>query len=373
VNIIYVNSNTKILYSQLWDGNSYSLQNEGVLYVREGLLSDVPRDKCLSPCSLDMRGYTLIPALIDCHLHLSLPTREPANIKKRSTALLESGIFAVRDAGITDGQCFSVQPLTVIHTGQAICKAGCYGANLGHPIASVSEAKIMVDMLYHQGVRQIKVIASGIFSFTHYGELCNPTFTASELRAIVEKAKQYHLPVMAHASGNEAVLNCIRAGVASIEHGYFLSEEALNMMAEQGIAWVPTLTPVAAQLQDESLFSKLSCTQQDTVRRSLERHQTMIALSDQYNVRIAAGTDAGAPGVPHGKSLHTELQLLKECGISTVRVLQAATSEAAAVCGLQLLAGTIKPGKKPYLLAVQGNPLNDLSVINNNTHLLLPS
>jgi imidazolonepropionase-like amidohydrolase len=320
-----------------------------------------------------MRGYTLIPALIDCHLHLSLPTREPANIKKRSTALLEAGIFAVRDAGITDGTCFTIHPLTIIHTGQALSKAGCYGANLGRALTSFNHAEKMVDELYSQGVSQIKVIASGIFSFTRYGELCNPTFTASELHAIVAQAKQYELPVMAHASGNEAVLNCIRAGVASVEHGYFLSEEALSMMAEQGIAWVPTLAPVAAQLLNDSLFSTLSCNQKDTIRRSLERHQKMIALSDRYKVRLAAGTDAGAPGVPHGISLLTELQLLKECGISSLRVLQAATSEAAAVCGLQSVAGTIKPGKKPYFLAVQGNPLDDLSVLNKASHLLLPS
>lgn len=372
MSIIYVNSNANIRFSQLWDGISSFLQNAGILHIRGGIVSDSPGEQTVFQ-SLDMRGYTLIPAFIDCHLHLSLPTREPASIKKRSTVLLESGIFAVRDAGITDGTCFTAYPLTIVHTGQAISKAGCYGANLGRPVTSARDAMNMVDSLYSQGVNQIKVIASNIFSFTRYGELCNPTFTATELCAIVAQAKQYNLPVMAHASGNEAVLNCIQAGVASVEHGYFLSEEALPLMAEQGIVWVPTLAPVAAQLQNDSLFSKLSCKQKDTVRRSLERHQKMIALSDRYNVRLAAGTDAGAPGVPHGKSLLAELQLIKECGISPLRVLQATTSEAATVCGLQSVAGTIQPGKKPYFLAIQGNPLDDLSVISTASHLLLPS
>lgn len=372
MSIIYVSSNANILYSQLWDGISSSIHNAGVLHIRKGMVSDSP-DQILAPQSLDMRGYTIIPAFIDCHLHLSLPTRDLSDIKKRASSLLDNGIFAVRDAGIANNTCYTVHPLTVVHTGQAISKAGCYGANLGHPVSSITEAESMVDELYSQGVSQIKVIASGIFSFNCYGDLCNSTFTASELRIIVKRAKQYKLPVMAHASGNDAVLNCIQAGVTSVEHGYFLSEEALSMMAEQEITWVPTLAPVAAQLQNDSLLSKLSGKQQDTVRRSLDRQQTMIALSSRYNVKLAAGTDAGAPGVPHGESLLTELLLLKECGISTLRVLQAATSEAAAVCGLHAVAGTIKPGKKPYFLAIHGNPLNDLSVFNHNTHLLLPS
>lgn len=373
MSVIYVNSDADILFNQLWDGHSSSLQNAGILYIRAGMVTHTAGDQKTSPQSLDMQGYTLIPALIDSHLHMSLPTNEPEAIKKRSVALIESGIFAVRDAGIASGTCFHTHPLTIVHTGQAISKAGFYGANLGCSVTSVNQAERMVDNLYNQGVNQIKVIASGIFSFTHYGEHCNPTFTASELRAIVVRANQYELPVMAHASGNEAVINCIEAGVSSVEHGYFLSEEALVMMAEKGITWVPTMAPVAAQLHNDSLSAKLSYKQQDTIRRSLERHQAMIALSDQYNVKLVAGTDAGAPGVPHGTSLLTELQLLKKCGISSLRVLQSVTSEAAAICGLQSVAGTIKPGKKPYFLAVQGNPLDDLSVLNENIHLILPS
>lgn len=365
---------TLIYCGLLWDGLSAEAGGPFLLSVQNGLIKAIaPAPPEPFPGALDLSAFTVMPALIDAHVHLAFPEAEGSTPAGNAASYPAAGVAAVRDAGAALFFEPPPPPPLVVSTGQAISKAGYYGANLGLPVTGLIEAEGMVDYLASRGVSQIKVIASGIFSFTTYGEVGQAPFHAAELGVITARARLHNLPVMAHASGDEAVKRCLRAGVHSIEHGYFLSAESLRFMAETGTYWVPTLSPVAARLSDPSLCAALPPPGREVVRRSLERHREMVALADSLGVRLAAGTDAGAPGVPHGRALTEEIRLLASCSLSPARALRAATATAAAVLGLDSEMGQVLPGRRPFLLAAGGNPLADLSALNRIEALLFPS
>ncbi len=372
--LINLPADTHICCGLLWDGLSGEADGPFHLVIRGGRIHEIlPAPTTPVPGSLDFSACTVMPALVDAHVHLAFPESGGTSASKNATAYPAAGVAAVRDAGSASLFGHPPSPPLVVTTGQAISKAGCYGANLGQPVTSLSEAEGMVDYLASLGVGQIKVIASGIFSFTAYGKIGQVPFYAAELAVITARARLYNLPVMAHASGDEAVKRCLRAGVHSIEHGYFLSEESLRAMAASGTFWTPTLAPVAAWLNSPTLFPSLSEHSREVVHRSLERHKEMVALADSLGVRIATGTDAGAPGVPHGSSLKDEIRLLTSCGLSSARALRAATATAAAALGLAGEMGQVLPGFRPYLTVINGNPLADLSSLERVEALLLPS
>jgi len=175
---------------------------------------------------------------------------------------------------------------------------------------------------------------------------------------------------MAHASGDEAVRRCLEAQVTTIEHGYFMSKETLRQLATSEIFWLPTLAPVKAQLADPRLAVKLTPAMYDVIKRSYERHSRLVGEAGALGAKIVAGTDAGAPGVEHGRSLAWEILLLHEAGLPLQTALKAATATAAQACRLTA-SGTLTPGKKPYILAVEGNPLENPAVLQKPVALFL--
>jgi imidazolonepropionase-like amidohydrolase len=355
----------------LWDGLSGKLDGPGTLKIKSGrIFAVMQEDEQLPAC--DFSGFTVMPALIDCHLHLTLPDTGKEQLAAKAARLLASGIATVRDAGAKGLVELSLPPLRVVSTGQAISRSNFYGSHLSTPVHSAADAIKTVDMLASRGVEQVKIITSGIFSFSEYGLVGPAPFTTAELTEIVRRARHHGLPVMAHASGDEAVRRCLQAGVHSVEHGYFLAADTLRLMAEKEIFWVPTLAPVAAWLESATLSGRLDANRQSVVRRSLEQQMKMVGLGAAAGVKIAAGTDAGAPGVEHGPSLLRELELLRESGLTAADTLRSATSVAAAVCGLSAGRGDLTPGKEACLIAVRGNPLADLAVLRDIRQLIVP-
>ena len=370
--IIHLPKDTNILYNSLWDGTSSTTIDLGNLAIRQGLITNKQGTTSPQQPILDLSAYTVIPALIDCHIHIAMPYQSQSSPTSHAQDLLYAGVAAARDAGAYEIGTFLFPPLTIIPTIQAISKKGFYGENLGKSVATVQEAKHMITHLASLGAKQLKVIASGIFSFSRYGQVGPPPFSAAELTSIVQHAAQYGLPVMAHASGDEAVCRCLQAGVHSIEHGYFMQQETLKRLAEQHIHWVPTLAPVAAQLKIATISASLSECEKDTIKRSLDRQMQLVAKARDLGVSIGAGTDAGARGVPHGSSLHDEVSLLHQCGLTAREALMAATSTAAKICRLPDL-GSLEPRKKSVILALSNNPLDDLGALQTPAFLCLPS
>jgi imidazolonepropionase-like amidohydrolase len=244
----------------------------------------------------------------------------------------------------------------VMASGKALRKNGGYGSFLGTGAAPGELAKVMKGLL-KENINQVKVLVSGIVSFKEYSKVGGVQFTLKELEQIVRIAADHGLKVMAHASSDEAVQICIKAGVHSIEHGYFISVDSLKAMADQRIAWVPTVVPVAVQNQglDGSLTAETAVIEH-TYRRQLQ----MIRLAQKLGVILGVGTDAGAVGVQHGTGYLRELQLYQEAGLTAEETLMAATRNGAYIIGMQDSLGVISPGRPAYLLVLEGDILKYL-------------
>lgn len=341
--------------------------------------------------SLD-HGLTLLPALIDAHVHLALDgidfnrareqwddqdawqDRVESDIEK----MLCSGTAAVRDGGDVRGLNLKVKKqnrktgnkLRITATGQAVRMKGGYGSFLGFEYDNVNSISGLVKMIASSGADQLKVVVSGVVSFYQYGMVKGPIMSAKELGIIVEEAHNLGLKVMAHASSAGAVERAARAGVDSIEHGYFVRPETLQLMAEKRIAWVPTIIPVAAQTKRP--FSKLWTAEEiDLVTRTYEEQIGKLKLALEYKVPLGVGTDAGAAGVRHGSGLLEELLLYARGELSNDEILQAATVTNAEIIGLDKDFGALLPGLKASFIAVKGNPIEDLNALETiHTHFI---
>lgn len=341
---------------------------------------------------MDLSDCTILPGLIDCHVHLALDGRDFARsmdrwndppalekeIMEELSATLGQGVLAVRDGGDLRGIGLSLRDKAARDTfawplikssGWAIGKKGKYGSFLG-PGYTAEELIAAVNKLASAGADQIKILVSGVVSFSHYRKVGELQFSEPELALIVKLARDKGLKVMAHASSDEAVGLAMKAGVDSIEHGYFISQDSLETMAEARTAWIPTLAPVASQLKEERRNS-YTPEQLEVIAKTCRRQQKMLAMAATMGVLLGVGTDAGATGVPHGVGYLEELMLYREAGLSEAAILTAATSKGADIAGFQNI-GRIKPGLPACFIAVKGNPLEDLNCLKNIEYLFLP-
>lgn len=336
-------------------------------------------------------GLTVLPGLIDCHVHLALdggnthqgqlrenPLKLKERLQDRLFSDLSHGIVAVRDGGDRDGIGLACRnrihkeelagPI-IMASGKALHKDGGYGSFLGDGVACGELSKALQKCI-REGINQVKVLVSGIVSFTEYGRVGRIQFDLKELEYMVRMAGDHGLKVMAHASSDEAVRLCIKAGVHSIEHGYFISEESLRAMAERKIAWVPTVIPVAVQNRRKPDGSYT--VDKGVVERTYRRQLRMIRRAQQLGVILGVGTDAGATGVRHGAGFYRELQLYREAGLTAEEVLMAATRNGAYIIGMDGRLGVIAPGMPAFLTAIDGDPLHDMEKLSDIKYLIRP-
>jgi len=209
-----------------------------------------------------------------------------------------------------------------------------------------------------------------VVSFYQYGMVKGPIIPKNELGTIVEEAHSQGLKVMAHASSAGAVERAVRAGVDSIEHGYFVRPETLQLMAEKRIAWVPTIIPVAAQTRLP--FQELWTPEEvEVITKTYEEQIGKLKLALELGVPLGVGTDAGAAGVRHGSGLLEELLLYARGELSNRKILQAATVTNAGIIGVENDFGALLPGLKASFIAVKGNPIEDLNALETiRTHFI---
>jgi imidazolonepropionase-like amidohydrolase len=334
---------------------------------------------------ISLSGLTLLPGLIDCHVHFALdghsfqesikrwenPELMEDKLQEELSNFLEYGVVAVRDGSDKAGIGLKAREISnnsscmgpiVYASGFALRKEGYYGTFLGDGISNLGKIKDLIIKLAEKGVDQIKVLASGIVSFKQYEKVGAVQFTLSELKTIVDESHKLGLKVMAHASSDKAVEIATQAGVDSIEHGYFVSDSSLKLMAKKGTYWIPTVVPVHNQTLEPWKFS-FTHEQIGIITKTYSLQLEKIRKASSLGVNLAVGTDAGAMAVPHGKAYYGELELYKKAGLSNLKIIQAATINGARLLGLEKDLGTIESGKLPYLIAVKGNPLEDLHVL----------
>ncbi len=376
-------------------------------YVKKGILSAIRLIPAEMANHLSQPGWRsvslpvrqlLVPSFVDCHLHLALdgvegfrslsaPCSSP-QLLTRLRSLAAAGVLAVRDGGDRFSSAFAAQELSsekkggigplpkIMATGIALFRHGHYGVMLGGKgLDGMDQLENEITRRKEAGAQQLKVILSGLVSLTDPGKVGPLQFSLSELQEIVSLAGAYDLPVMAHASSDAAVRLAVKAGVHSVEHGYFVAVETLKEMAGTGVSWVPTLAPLAAlagrgMLTDRETHAvtkdRAVTKQATTAEPSLDslstpeavlnfivaRHLRMIARAHELGVTMGVGTDGGAPGVTWSGGYWMELALLARAQFSPQELLNLATVNGAKLLGLERERGHIAVGKPPNWLCL---------------------
>lgn len=331
----------------------------------------------------DCGGLTLLPGLVDCHVHLALGGLNFESAlnrwdkeKKLQTHMADtlesfrtSGILAVRDGGDRNmaglaaargARAGDVLPL-IVATGGALRKKGMYGSFLGRDLESMGIKEAVRERL-RAGAGQLKVLVTGTVSFREYGKVGPLQWSREELSFLVTEAHDAGLKVMAHANSVEGTALAVQCGVDSLEHGYFIARETLEQMAGKGIAWIPTIVPVAVQLKAPYRCNH-TLAELAVIERTYRRQQLNVEAARKLGVTVGVGTDAGAPGVRYGASYLEEMKLLVEAGFSPAEVINAATAQGVRILGLENKLGRVMPGLPACLIGVRGNPLADLDVL----------
>jgi len=332
---------------------------------------------------VDLAGHTLLPGLINCHVHLCLgaeadpvrPLRDETPSVTTIRALLraretvEAGVTTVRDLGGRDYVEMAVRRAVnegwapgprILAAGKVICMTGGHGWWIGRETDGPDDARKAVREQLKAGADVIKVIATGGV-MTPGVEPGSSQLTRDEMRAAIDEARKAGRRTAAHAQGSEGISDAVEAGITTVEHGIFLTEEIVARMKARGTYPVATLTAPAAI----SAGGLAAFIPEYAVRKSdavVPAHVASFQLARHTGVAIAAGSDAGTPLNAHG-AYANELELMVKYGMAPLDAIRAATSVAADALGLAGETGRIAPGLAADLLVVAGNPAERIQAL----------
>ncbi|MGM0526249.1 MAG: amidohydrolase family protein [Pseudomonadota bacterium] len=381
----------------VFDSESGELRGEHYIQVEGGEIKQLTQQRPEADEFTDLSSMTCLPGLIDLHVHLdgqSGPqsylnrfTEGPADLalmaQNYGMKTLMAGFTTVRNPGdsynVTIALRDAVNAGTVmgprIYTaGKSLATTGGHADPtngvkddlMGRPspvegvINSSEDAKEAVRQHYKEGADFIKITATGgVLSMASSGE--NPQFTDDELTALIEIADDYNFHVAAHAHGKEGMLRAVRAGVKTVEHGTYMDDEVIAAMKERGTYLVPTILAgkfVAEKAKVDGYFPAVVRPKAAEIGPLI---QQTFAEAYKAGVNIAFGTDSGVSA--HGDNA-LEFQYMVEAGMPEAEAIQAATSVAAGILKSDKL-GVIKEGNLADIVAVKGNPLEDITTLQN--------
>ena len=384
--------------ARLFDGKSNSLVTPGLVIVTGGKISAAGANATI-PAGvevIDLGDVTLLPGFIDAHTHLTamyttdykqaaldslqktIPEQTLDSIVNARVTLM-AGFTTVRDVGshdfidvglrnaIRNGEVPGPRMLVSVHaigtTGGHCDETGYRSGVFGHetgPEQGVAngpdQMRYAVRLAHKYGADIIKTCASGgVLSLAD--DVDTPQLSQEELNALIDEAHALKRKVAAHCHGAEAAKRAIRAGVDSIEHGSFLDEEALDMMKQHGTYYIPTL--MALQGLSEQMQAGMYIP--PAIRLKAEQAMTSLHKTFQKalakNIKIGLGTDAAV--YPHGRN-GEEFHQMVDLGMKPVDALRAGTSVDAELLGLSDKIGSLEAGKSADIVAVPGNPLQDI-------------
>jgi imidazolonepropionase-like amidohydrolase len=371
------------------------LENKSVV-IEETKIKEIADGNVNVPTNveaIDMKGYTILPGLIDTHLHLGWngePDIEVAMLKEllpmaslkayvNARDDLMAGFTTVRalgdrgyldvalkkaiEKGIVDGPRMKV-------AGQPISMTGGHGDMWLAPEVSASGFGVIADGLdemrkaaryqIKMGADFIKLMATGGV-MSEGDEPGSAQLSEEEMKVAIKEAHKAGRKSAAHAQGTEGIKNAVRAGIDSIEHGIFLDEEAIQMMKENGVFLVPTLSAVF-NIKKHGKEAGIPEFAVRKVEQIMERHVESFKMAYKGGVKIALGTDAATPFNKHGENAQ-ELELMVNAGMTPKDAITAATKGGAELLGMEDMVGTLEAGKEADIIAVEGNPLEDVTLL----------
>ncbi len=371
----------------LIDGTGSPVKKDVLICVENGLVSSLefPGPEELSRLGhgefsgFTLESYpasTLLPGLIDCHVHLAMSGKRDQKLRlrqlrnefeqngplihERIEKSLGLGIMAVRDGGDVGGHALRYirqnahSRVLVKCAGKGWRAPGRYGRIIGRTPenGSTLAESIKADCA---PADHVKILNSGINSLSEFGRETAPQFDRDELGEAFRQARGLGRKIMVHANGRLPVEFAVEAGCDSIEHGFFMGEENLKKMADRQIFWAPTAFTMKALSADTAAGAE----QAKTASMILENQLEQMSRARELGVAIASGTDAGSFGVRHGLALAEELKLMIEAGFSVEETIRSATYAGARLLGLDHELGRLCPGMPANFLVVSG-PASDL-------------
>lgn len=328
---------------------------------------------------LNLAGCTVMPGLVNAHVHLTLDGSPDPNASVHRDGMygtaykaaaaaektLRAGVTTIRDLGAPDGMDIALRKAIAAGTvlgprmlasGKCICMTGGHGWDGGFEADGPDEARKGARQQLKAGADVIKLMATGGV-MTPGVEPGSPQLTEEEMRAAIEEAHKAGKRTATHAQGTTGIKNAIRAGIDSIEHGIFLDDETIQMMVDRGVYLVATLV-APYHIVRGGIEAGIPAYAVEKSKRVIDSHVASFDKARRAGVKIAAGTDAGTPLNAHG-TLALEVELMVKAGMPVVDALRAATLTSAACLGLEDQIGSITAGKYADLLAVKGDPLAD--------------
>jgi imidazolonepropionase-like amidohydrolase len=389
---------TVIRSGKLVDVDAGRVLTNQMLLVRGGKIEAVGENLPVSAGAtvIDLSKMTVLPGLIDCHTHLAdAGDDEPLHVLQRTSAetayaaipnarlTLLAGFTTVRDVGVY--RAFNDVALRDaiakgIVIGPRMFVAGAYitiseGAGAMTGLApdmqlpwdlhygeanSPWEVRQKVRELAHRGADHIKILATGAV-LTHGSNPKSVEFTPEELQAAVDEACNFGLRVEAHAHAAEGIKNAIRAGVASVEHATLIDDEGIALAKGHGTYLDMDIYDEEC-IQDKAKANKEPADFLEHDRGLGELHRQNFAKAVRAGVKMSFGTDAGV--CPHGINAR-QFAFMVKYGMTPMQAIQSATKSAADLLGKSDLLGSLQPGKYADIIAVSGDPLENIRVLEN--------
>ncbi len=377
---------------KVYKNQSVRISGNKIIAVEKGFI-----EKLDNEILLDLKSKTLMPGLMDMHVHISGEINKTSYSERffmsSADSALRGSVFAKRtlDAGFTTVRDLGdLAPGVVVSLRKAIDKGYIQGPRIyaaGKSIATTGghadptnglrselmgdpgpkqgvingpeDAMKAVRQRYKEGSDVIKLtVTGGVLSLAKSGS--NPQFTQEELNAIVKAAKDYDFVVAVHAHGAEGMKRAVLAGVDSVEHGTYMTNEVMRLMKKKGTYYVPTITAGKWVAEKAAIDDYYPAIVQPKAAAIGPVIQNTFGKAYKKGVKIAFGTDAAV--FPHGLN-GREFKYMNEAGMPAIETIQSATLNAAKLLRIEDELGSIKVGKLADLVAVDGDPLKDLSLM----------
>ena len=390
--IIYTSSYIDVLSGKVIKNSSITIEDNKIVSIDKGYIKVTKNDTLL-----DLRGLTVMPGLMDMHVHFGgeyqSKAERPVKVERETEAILATAhAYTTLKAGFTTVRQVGDSGLVAISLRDAIKNGYVIGPRIftsGKSIATTGghadptngkaiddyeyptpedgvingpyEAFTAVRQRYKDGADGIKLtVTGGVLSVAKSGD--NPQFTEEEVDAVVKAAKDYGMWVAVHAHGSEGMKRAVIAGVDSVEHGTFMTEEVMDLMIERGTYYVPTISAgefVAEKSKIDNYFPEIVRPKAASVGPQIGG---TFGKAYKKGVKIAFGTDVGVQ--PHGTNWK-EFVYMNQYGMPAIETIVAATIETAKLLGESDTLGSISVGKIADIIAISGNPLEDMNDMQN--------